>query len=294
MVAALADSQFELDGFLFGMGTPLVVRTLDPGTAEEINQDENDPVGDGVLPGRDRLGGQTWTFELTTNCRDQRSASAAARQLSGVWRRGKRLRPGETMTLRYRTRGGDTYRVVGRPRKFAGPNGDVLMVQGAGKIVCEFLLTMPLMFDDVEASLDLGLVTTPGAGLVWPITFPITFGAAAGSRQGIVDVGGEEPTPFRVEIHGPVTGRATSPFVSGNGWRVELPGLQVAYDETVVVDMAAHTVTKNGVSVTKYLSRASTLSARLMPGGQEIVFGATDPTNTSVARFFWRPAHSSI
>ncbi len=294
MPIALKDGQFELDGLVFGYGTDVLVSTLDPGDPAERDEDAENPTGNGVFMGHDRLGSQTWTFDLATDCKDMRSAQSAARKFAGVWRRAKRLRPGETMTLRYRAVGCETFRVVGRPRKFAGPSGDALMRLGNGKMAAEFVLSEPVTFDDEEDSLHLGLVTDPGGTLTWPITFPITFGATPGQRQGIVNVAGEAETPFRAVISGPITGKAVSPVIKGRGWRIELPGLEVHYDETVEIDTRARTVSKNGVSVVHFLSRRSDLSARLMPGSQELVFTTTDPTNTAAARMYWRAAHWSL
>lgn len=292
---ALQPGQFALSGVAFGRRCPMVVTSFEPGEPEERNQDADNPVSDGVMVGIDRLGGATWTFELATNRADMAGARASAREFAAAWRKGKASAPGVLVPLRYRLADtDDTFRVYGRPGRYAGPNGDVVMRQGAARIVCEFRVSDPLAYDDAQASLSLSLVTDGGTGTVLPVTLPTVLGVPDGLRQGVVNVAGDAGTPMLIEITGPVTGTASSPSVRGPGWRVELPGLEVAYDETVVIDTRARTVTKNGVSVAGFLSRKSSLAARLMPGSQELVFGCTDSTNTARATVLWRPAYWSL
>ncbi len=293
----LDDGQFELDGRILmaaRRSDPTTVHIQDLSRAKDVRtQDADDPVDDGVRFGRDYIGASTWTFTFAIRGRTAAESFDAVDQLEAAWRPyGIRRTPGAKSVLRYRLNG-RTRRVYGRGRKF-DPADKQGLVNGVFLPAIGEFTAEPFTYDDQEASLNLGLVTDPGEGLTWPITFPITFGAQAGLRQGVTNVAGEAETPFRVEITGPVTGHATSPTIRGRGWWIELPGLKINYDERVVIDTRARTVTKGGTSVARFLSRRSSLSARLMPGSQELVFGCTDPTNTAAARVFWRPAHYSL
>lgn len=299
MSRILSEGQFELDGDLFMVSRnerpqPFSVTDLDTGTSESRTQDADRPLGDGRMFGRDYHGAPTWTFTLAVNDADDTSIDNMG-ALKAKWRNDAvRREPGATQVLRYCLKG-RVRRVYGRGRKCEPANLRQGLIDGVFlPALAEFDLIDPLVYDDAEVALSLDLVTDAGPGVEWPITWPVTWGAPAGLRQGVVNVGGEVSTPFVVTVTGPTSGKALSPYVAGPGWWVELPGLELAYNQQLVIDTRAHTVKVDGVSVAGLLSRRSSLTARLAPGSQELLFGATDPTNTARAVVSWRPAHASL
>ena len=298
MSRALTEGQFELDGDLFLVskherGEPFHVQDLDTGTSDPRTQDADRPLGDGRMFGADFYSAPTWTFTLWVQDETDPALDHMG-VLKAAWQnRALRRTPGATQVLRY-TLKGRTRRVYGRGRKCEPANVRQGVNFGFLPALAEFDLVDPLTYDDAEVALSLDLVTDAGPGITWPITWPVTWGAPAGLRQGVVNVAGEEPTPFTVTVTGPTSGKALSPYVAGPGWWVELPGLELAYNQQLVIDTRAHTVKVDGVSVAGFLSRRSSLTARLAPGSQELLFGATDPTNTARAVVSWRPAHASL
>ena len=66
----------------------------------------------------------------------------------------------------------------------------------------------------------------------------------------------------------------------------------IAYDQTIIVDTMAQTVTRasDGASFAHVLTYSSDLSARLSPGGQEVVFSGLDTTNTASVDVRWSNA----
>lgn len=76
----------RLGGIEFGGLGDLIIQEFDPGDTEITVNDANIPMGDGVMVGRDFLGGKTWGFTLATNRADVEGARRTAAQLGAVWR----------------------------------------------------------------------------------------------------------------------------------------------------------------------------------------------------------------
>lgn len=288
----LAEAQFELSGVVFGgRDSDLIVTDFEPGSADVTTQDADNPVGDGVFPGVDRHGAASWQFKVATNCIDSAEALAAADRLAAAWR--PNLSAGQTAQLTFRA-GGRTRRVYGRPREFSGPVPDVRTQLGTARMEAEFVLTDPLVYDDVASFLQLDPPSLTHSGVTLPAMLPFVLGAVTGERQGVVHVGGSASVPFIIEVHGPITGHLTSPVVSAAGWHVAFPGLAVAYDQTLVVDMREHTALLDSKNVAGFLDGSSILNARLAPGSTEVTFDRVDSTNTASARLTWRAGYWSI
>jgi hypothetical protein len=290
-IEAYRDGYFELAGVGFSGyrdEIPLGVLGLDTGSAEVRDQDKPNPVGDGVLFGRDTLGGPTWAFDINTDAPDATSALAHASRLATAWRSG-RDQTGVALPLTYHT-GGRVRRVYGRPRRYSGPTPDLMTNKGKARITADFQCVDHLHYDEAQRSVTVRLVTDTSGGWVLPDQWPIDT-LAGGQRQGVIDdVGGDATTPFRLQFTGPIS----APWAAGPGWRVELPDLTLAYDQyvTVLTHPWALTVTRNdGANLAGALSpRTRLLQARMRPGKGEFTFGGIDPTNTATCTLSWRPA----
>lgn len=283
---------FRLGGVEFGGRTgSLIVAGFDPGSADLRTQDHERPQRDGAMVGRDYLGSTTWAFDISTNRRAVLEAAESAAALAVAWRPPERLQGNVTVPLSYEL-GGRWRRVYGRPGKFAGIKGDVLAMQGVGKITADFRVTDPLFYDDAETSVVLDIVPASSGGLVAPLVAPLTSVRSSAPRAGFVDNLGDAATPLKVTFHGPVL----NPWVrAAAGWEIGLTGT-LAYDVSVTVDPLAGTVTRSdGAPVAGMLTRATRLSKSLLPVGQsELTFGGSDITGTATATLSWRHAFQSI
>lgn len=295
---SLQDAQYELDNNLLFVGhradnaSIIGISDLDTGTADVRDGDsEANPAADGRRFGRGYRDAPTWTFTFSVRGATPADSAQAVEDLRAAWRADSvRSRPGATSVLRYQLHGRDR-RVYGRGGNFS----DTLRQGLTTKVypaLGEFNLEEPLCFDDAEQQLPLDLLTHESGGITLPATFPWTWGSTSSERQGQVTVGGNAATPFRVVITGPLTGSLTSPYIKSKGWRMDFPGLTVAYDQTLEIDTRLHTAKLNGVTVAGKMSRKSSLRTRLATGTQEVVFGCTDPTNSSRATIYWRPAYA--
>src|SRR5699024_8398140 len=113
------------------------------------------------------------------------------------------------------------------------------------------------------------------------------------ARQGQVMNDYHIPVPISVGFHGPATNPKLTSTVAG--WELAL-NTTIAYDHTIVVDTSAETVTResDGASFAHVLTYDSDLSARLSPGGQEVVFSGRDPTNTASVDVEWSNASNGF
>ncbi|OMH30658.1 hypothetical protein [Tersicoccus sp. Bi-70] len=284
--------RFRFGGVDFGGLSSLLVTGFDPGAADVRDGDAPRPQRDGVLTGRDYLGGATWAFDIITNTRTLGTALAAAAALEAAWKDRKvRLSPLAAVPLSYEM-DGRWRRVYGRPGKFVGPTGTVRALQGGGSVTADFRVTNPLSFDDDLSSVTLTIVPASTGGLEAPLVAPLSTVRSSAPRAGLVVNTGDAPSPLGVTFYGPVT----DPWVrAAAGWEVGLTG-SLAYDQAVTVDPLAGTVTRqDGAPALGMLTRATRLSGtELAPGVNELTFGGTDPTGTARAVLSWRNAHYSI
>lgn len=292
-MAELREGEFDLDGYRFGTPENAVIILeggFDTGAPEVRAQDADNPVGDGGLFGRDYLSGPTWSFTLGAADPEAEDVYTVLEDLARAWRNpAVRTTPGAVSTLRFR-RGGRTWRVYGRPRRFGLVPGDT--ADGAwAQVQADFKCEGPVMYEDEaqEVTVSLGQVTQTDPGLVLPETLEWVLGGHGASGEVIANVRTLDPAPFEVYIIGPaVEGALSQISVHGPGFDIELPGLALAPGEQVHIDTRARTILKDGVSVAAYLSRRSRLDACLLAGPSSLAFYGVDWTGTSRARFVWR------
>lgn len=283
--------RFRFDGLTFGDGSSLLVTGFEPGSAEIRSGDTDRSQRDGVIAGRDYRGKRTWGLSISTIEDDIAGALEAERLLSSRWEHEKfRLNPLAAYPLSYEM--GDRWRrVYGRPDRYAGIDGGVHAMQGAGQIECDFRVLDPRYFDDAETVLKLPIVPASTGGLMAPLIAPLSTVRSSAPRAGYVTNDGNAPTPLKVVFRGPVT----NPYVrAAAGWEIALKG-SIAAGQSVVVDSFAGTVLRGSSPVAGMLTRKTRLSSAVLPPGvSDLTFGGSDPTGTALCELRWRSAHNSI
>lgn len=283
--------RFRFDGVDFGDRLPLFVTDFDQGTTEYRTNDTERSQGDGLIAGRDFLGGRTWGFSVSTNMRNLPDASTLESRLAAAWHNPKhRSKSLALVPLSYEM-GGRWRRVYGRPSRYAGIRGDIQAVQGHGRIECDFRIHDPRYFDDWETVLRLPIVPASTGGLMAPLVAPLSTVRSSTPRAGLVVNTGTAATPLKVVFRGPVT----NPYVrAAAGWEVALNG-SLAVGQSVTVDAFNGTVLRGSASVAGMLTRKTRLSTAVLPvGNSDLTFGGVDPTGTALVELRWRNAYYSI
>lgn len=288
----LREGEFDLDGYRFGTADNdaiILSGGLDTGAPGLRTQDFASPVDDGGFFGRDYLDGPLWSFTL--GVLDDEDVYTRLAEIASAWRaEAIRKTPGAVSTLRLK-RNGKTYRVYGRARRFGVSPAEIADEQWQ-IVEADFQVADPFMYADEEESLNLSLLNTsePGEGIVLPATLPAELGRSSTADHGVISVESVDPTPFRVKVIGPNTGTLSDITLSGPGFEFRID-TTVAYDEQVIIDTRAQTITKNSTPIPGSLKRPSRLNARLTPGTSAVSFRASDPSRTGSAVITWRPTY---
>lgn len=283
--------RFRFDGVEVGDDLPLFLEAFDQGSTSVRNSDIERAQSDGVIVGRDFLGGNTWGLSITTNTDDIEQALVQEARLAGSWLDPKfRLNPLATWPLSYEI-GGRWRRVYGRPDRYAGINGDIYAMQGAGRVECDFRIVDPRYFDEAETSINLPIVPASTGGLEAPLDAPLSTVRSSAPRVGYVNNTGTAATPLKVVFRGPVT----DPYVrAAAGWEIALKGT-IAPGQSVTVDAFAGTVLRGSTPLAGMLTRKTRLSSAVLPRGiSDLTFGGVDPTGTASVDLRWRNAYYSI
>lgn len=280
--------RFEVRGVtLDATGGPLLVTKFVPGEAARRNVEADRPGGDGVIVGRDRLGGATWGFEVQALPDDGDELDSLVSQVAAAWAPVRTSL--ETVVLRYLIK--DRWRrVYGRPGKFAQPDGYALHEQDAAGIEAEFRVTDPYHYDDALNSVTYSGVGVTVGGLIAPLKAPLSTRRVSGSTARFVTVGGDAPTPLAVRFNGPAV--APRLWSADGSIDVRLVG-SLAYDEAVTIDARQQTIRRqDGASVPGRLSPRTRLASLVLPPGEhELFFSAGSEATVTVA---WRNAWRSL
>lgn len=282
--------QFSLDEVTFGKGTPYAVTAFDHEKPEARVQDQPRPRGDGILFGKDEMGGTVFNVEIDVQGADDAEALDLLAALRLAWQ-GDAVRstPGATQVLTYRMPGRDRRRVFGRAREFS-PATLKDAALGFIPVVAQFQARDHLFYDDAETSLILTQVPPSSSGLVAPLVEPLTT-EHFGERPRFLTNTGDAATLPRVRFHGPSAQPSLTLTATGEVMKLNLTILD---GEFVEVDCLTKTVLRNGTAnVAGKLTRPSTFF-ELPAGTSELRYAAVDNTATSFAEVLFRSAHLSL
>lgn len=119
------------------------------------------------------------------------------------------------------------------------------------------------------------------AGLTFPITFPLSFGAVTGSGSGSVTInqrGDYDETPAVLTFVGPVINPSATHVQTGRGLYF---ALTLNAGESLVVDLGAQTALLNGSASRVFTLTSASAWFMLLPGLNEIQFRGQDPGSGS-------------
>lgn len=131
-----------------------------------------------------------------------------------------------------------------------------------------------------------------GAGLAWPITFPISWAATAAAGAQTVNNAGTAPAYFVARLYGPCTGPSLLNVTTGEAITFT-SDLVLGAGDYVEIDTREHTANAESLadaSRLNYLDFAASTWWRLAPGNQELRFSAASVSTGAQVVIIYRPA----
>lgn len=299
-MTVLEDHQFEIlptedsaSGVPFGIKLPVSLTDsgFDPGVAEWITQDRDNPRNGSTMMGRDVRKGSTFTWALFVNQTDEETAAAKLQELADAWT-GESVAsvPGAYSVIRYGF-AGRTRRVYGRPRRWAN-SFDNRVLSGMVPVTCDFQRVSPLFFDDQIEIDTLDMVNESEGGVTFPVTFPI-ISIPSGSNAGEIHVGGTRKTFPIIRITGPIV----NPELITPAWTLKL-NTTILEGNWIEIDTRPWVMTvrnQSGASVAGLLDPKVRLSSLLLsPGNQSLSLRGNSSTNTATCTIKRYAAHASF
>lgn len=255
--------------FTFGAGTSIGINSatgLDD-LPDLRTTDDTRGYADGEFYGRDFMAGRSLTFQLEfysdntpglayTNLDAFKTATAPQQSGAGV--------------LQLQLPGQPYKRINCRPRKRNVPLVEDYEAQLITAAV-EFWAADPRVYADAASSVIVTLPSTT-SGFTFPLTLPLTFGAASGGNTAAVTNAGSTTTYPTFTITGPVTNPSIALQETGQTLSFNIT---LNTGDTLTVDTDLKTVVLNGTA-----SRRSTLNAGsawfgLPPGTSHVQFNAS-------------------
>lgn len=260
-------------------------------------QDQQHPRSDGVIMGKDTLGGFTLTFTLKTipnfplpdkpwiDSLDLFGAFKAAWRADSI-----RQTPGMYATLLNVDRNRMVY---GRPRKCA-PKFDRLR-KGLTEWLATFDTNGPDFYSGTEKAALITPVPPAGGGFKVPLTPP--FSTAVGSAQlAAMTNAGNLPTWPVIQFHGPGKDFSFS-LLSGTTvlWTISIAG-ELKYDEVLTVDTRPwrRAATINGRPANGRIRGTLLERCQLPVGTFNAQLKVTDSSGTAFTDIKWRDAYASL
>lgn len=237
----LSNWQFSYQGLTFGQGQAIkVAHVTGLGDLAEIrNGDEPRARDHGQTIGLDLFGGRDITFDLEAE-------SSSGQVETTLLTLAQVTTPGLTteQPLWFQLPGMPLLAVMCRPRKRTLPWDVGYQIGNVAQVSAQFHATDPRVYT-AGAAVTVGL-PSPTAGMTFPATFPLTFGATSPNGVTVTNGGNVESRPVLV-ITGPVTSPSVqNASISGSPTLTftnpTQSGYTVAAGDQLVIDLDLHSI----------------------------------------------------
>jgi len=173
-----------------------------------------------------------------------------------------------------------------RPTSVTLPVDDKYQYQNV-QIPVQFTASDPLVYDSVLSTAGPVGLPSPTAGLTFPVSFPVTFGASTGGSLLLTNLGEETTYPV-FTITGPCTNPRLQLDDTGPGFQCNIT---LAATDTLVIDMQNHLVTLNGTADRENTKTTGSAWFGIPPGTTSVAVGSSDSAQVT-AQFTatWRSA----
>jgi hypothetical protein len=296
----LNDWRLDYPGVSFEFGTlvtgyPFSVQ-VDIGDTDISDQDQDHPTTDGVIMGKDKLGGFVLNFDMKLVPEhplvDEMWITPldAYSQFRAAWRADAvRRSAGAYATLTNLNRERVVY---GRPRKCA-PKMEHLR-HGLVEFLAMFQTNSPNWYDATEKSSTITPIPPSSSGFFVPVITPLTTTGASVDDSTLLNEGDIEAWPI-VEFHG-----GTNPALElWDGpdllWTAQVSG-GLAFDQVLTLDTRpwSRSATINGNPANGRM-RGSAIEQMGIPVGSFFAqYKVTDPSGTAHAVIRWRDTFASL
>lgn len=234
--------QIEWDGFLLGTSTAYRIQQLDgwedlPGLDMGAAAKPSRP---GSWPGRTRVQSRivTLSLQVIPDAGQMAEAMRALRAATAV-----SADAGEVpLAVRLHD---ETFLAFGTISGRVIPVNHAYSQALAPVATLQWLCADPRRYALVEQSVTIGAPTGGGGGLIYPITYPLTYGVAATPSNATCTNTGDTPTNPTLVITGPIT---TPRVVNSTLTRAIEFDIDLAAGQTLVVDTDRGTVLLGGVT----------------------------------------------
>ena len=140
--------------------------------------------------------------------------------------------------------GGIAVEVGARVRRLSLPV-DRSYFFGHGSAAVEFVATDPRIYSQAATTQTVSQASVSGTGLVFPITFPLSFGGAVSGGQFVANNAGEFAAPWTATISGPIVNPVLENVTTGQ--TVAFTG-SLTTGETLVISSIDHSILFNGTA----------------------------------------------
>lgn len=269
------------------------------GDADLTTQDSDHPTSDGTIFGRDRLGGFTLTFSMTTvpefsfpmPDRPWATALDLLSTFKSKWRANSvRREAGAYATLTNLDRNRMVY---GRPRKIAQTTKTLR--KGILGMVATFDTNSPDFYDATEKLAIITPVPTPLGGFTTPLRPPFSTAGSTQELAPMANAGDLDAWPI-VKFHGPGSNYSLELLDNNRTiWNLRAPA-RLAFDEVLEIDTRpwARGATINGRPANGRL-RGTQLERCTIPVGDfNARFKVTDARGQAFADIRWHDTYASL
>ncbi|TDD90770.1 phage distal tail protein [Actinomadura rubrisoli] len=280
------DGQIEWAGTLLGSGTPYRWLEL-TGWEDTPGLDSGSvlrPDRHGAWPGRQLAQERviTWSARISAP-----SPAEFGGLVTALRRATALLDDGQERALVIRAKGGETLLTWATLTSRIVPNDRQAGI-GRGTATIQWTASDPRRYAPAEQTVSIPQPTA-GAGLIYPLTYPLDYGTASETGVRTVEVGGDTPTSPVVTFYGPCTGPRLTVVETGRSIGFDVP---LVAGETLVVDTANGSVELDGADRFNTLTAASVPieDLTLIPGIQTLTFRASTYGGGASCDITWRDA----
>jgi hypothetical protein len=280
----VADGQIEYGGVLFGKGTPYRWKQLDgwEDLPDISTGNAARPGTHGAWPGRALAGERVVTWQGRIKAPPGQFSAAVRALRAATW-------IGDEQELVIRALD-ETLLAYGRVTRRIIPQ-DLEYRVGSGSFSIQWTCSDPLRYSLTEQHAQASIPVTTGAGLVYPLVYPLDYGPdpTVSSTVTVVNELGTD-TPPRLVVKGPLEG----PLIANLATNVQLEyDITLAEVDTLTIDCRTGEVLLNGGADRLYTNTAASVPPEMFTfakGPNPIALRALNWQAGNRLDIYWRDA----